>query len=82
MHRCLLVEDIMRLICEELDRGNEGGLHSLSLTSKTFLEPPLNIIWQEQNSLHPLFSVLSSDLWGQDPNGEWDDDDGVWVIKL
>lgn len=82
MHRCLLVEDLMHLVCEEIDRGDGGGLHSFALTAKALLGPSLSVIWREQHSLYPLFSVLPSDLWDQySSDEEWDDDDGSLVFK-
>ncbi|KAJ3933410.1 MAG: hypothetical protein NXY57DRAFT_19552 [Lentinula lateritia] len=70
----MLNVDVITLICEELEFGTSRcldrtfrttedlncrkGLLSLGLSSKTFLEPALDVLWRTLNRVEPLLSVL------------------------
>jgi hypothetical protein len=69
----VLNSDVIALICEELEYGTQRALKynrteddiacrksllSLSLTSKEFLEPALDVLWRRVASVKPLLSVL------------------------
>ncbi|KAF7977187.1 hypothetical protein HWV62_4427 [Athelia sp. TMB] len=70
MHRCLSIEELLNLVCEELDGFD--ALPKLARTAKVFQEPALNTLWRRQESMDPLFSVLPSDMFIRDPREQWD----------
>ncbi|KZP11750.1 hypothetical protein FIBSPDRAFT_898746 [Athelia psychrophila] len=93
MHRCLQVEELVSLICEEVYHDNNKKdesksivhLRNLALTARTFLEPALNILWRSLHSLDHLFMVLPRDTWKETepmPISRLDDDDGRIRLAL
>ncbi|KAH9919407.1 uncharacterized protein B0H18DRAFT_1027961 [Fomitopsis serialis] len=73
MHRTLAVPELVDLIAHELEAATRGNLRlgtphlptflALALTSRTFLEPALDVIWRVQTGLGPLVRCLPEDLW-------------------
>jgi hypothetical protein len=65
MHRCLAIQDILRLICESFDPSGRSSstLFALACTCHTFKEPALDYLWHTQTSLMPLFKCLPQDMW-------------------
>ncbi|KAF7978640.1 hypothetical protein HWV62_45142 [Athelia sp. TMB] len=70
MHRCLSIEELLNLVCEELDGFD--ALPKLARTAKVFQEPALNTLWRRQESMDPLFSALPSDMFIRNPREQWD----------
>ena len=65
MHPCLCVDEIVRLIAEELfETGTEADVVSLALCCKSFEDPALDVLWETQDDLVPLFGTLPTDIWG------------------
>ncbi|KAF9465369.1 hypothetical protein BDZ94DRAFT_1320423 [Collybia nuda] len=69
MHRCLLIPEIVRLICSEVDRSFVGAerrrtVKALAQTCRLFQEPALDILWRKLDSLTPLIKCIPSGLWG------------------
>lgn len=62
MHRCLLMEDLIVLVCEELE-FDTSSLASVARTTKAFTDPALNVLWRCQESVYHLFQVFPEDIW-------------------
>ncbi|KAI0941459.1 hypothetical protein AcW1_003344 [Taiwanofungus camphoratus] len=71
MHRCLLIEEILSIIIEQIffdvdSRGTFSGtctLLAFALTCRTISEPALDRLWHTQLTLLPLIKTLPSDAW-------------------
>jgi hypothetical protein len=64
MHRCILIPEIVHLICAEL--GNVCARKSLAGLAQTclwFREPALDALWYQLHDLSPLFKCMPPDLW-------------------
>jgi len=67
MHRALKVNDIISLICEELDFIDEDdssivdrpSLSALAKTCKGFYEPAMRILCKELVGIYPVFHVFT-----------------------
>jgi hypothetical protein len=69
MHRCLAIQDILRLIFESFDPHNSDDNYSLvalAFTCHTFEEPALDYLWHTQTSLRPLLKCLPQDMWEEE----------------
>ena len=65
MHRCLCVDEIMRLIAYELvASGGRATSIALACCCKSFEEPVLDALWGARNRLPPLLGSLPRDVWG------------------
>ncbi|KAJ6534328.1 hypothetical protein B0H19DRAFT_1080803 [Mycena capillaripes] len=89
MHRGLGILEIVEMICGQL--GSEGpgppggasgrALSALARSSKVFLNPALNVLWRNQNTILNILRCMPLDLWDiTEP--DYDDDDGVTEITL
>ncbi|KAF9069184.1 hypothetical protein BDP27DRAFT_1325768 [Rhodocollybia butyracea] len=58
----MLNYDVIRIICAEITDDSAHSappdLLSLGLSSRIFLEPALDVMWQRMNSIEPLLSIL------------------------
>lgn len=64
MHRIVLNNEVITIICDELRQlggENERDLLALALTCKTISENALAAAWHTQFSLHRLLRLLSED---------------------
>ena len=65
MHPCLCIDEIVRLIAQELVKtGTEADVAALALCCKSFEDPALDALWETQYGLIPLFKILPTDIWG------------------
>ena len=63
MHRCLNVDEIVRLIAYELvGSGSKGTAVCLACCCKGFGDPVLDVLWATQTNLSPLFKCLPGDV--------------------
>ena len=64
MHRCLNIDEILRLIAYELvTSGREGGALCLACCCKCFQEPVLDTLWATQFDLYMLLMCFPEDVW-------------------
>jgi hypothetical protein len=70
MHPCLGIPEISRMICEEaasvqftFPLQGTRTLSSLARTCRALSSPALDLLWEMQFSLLPLFKTFPSDLW-------------------
>ena len=65
MHACLNVDEIVRLIAQELvaSSGSPGSAVSLACCCKSFEDPVLDMLWAKQYYLPPLLKSLPGDVW-------------------
>lgn len=59
MHRCLNVDEILRLVAENV--AERHGLLDMALTCKTFHGPAIDTLWEDLPGLHPLLPLLAKD---------------------
>lgn len=64
MHPCLYVDEIVRLIAGELvASGGRATAVALARCCKSFEDPVLDVLWQTQERLFPLFKSFPEDIW-------------------
>jgi hypothetical protein len=64
MHRCLLIPEIVYLLCLELGNVSaEASLAAFAQTCLVFSEPALDALWYELYDLQPLVKCMPRDLW-------------------
>lgn len=79
MHRCLLVDEILRLIATHTV-GSRGTLFNMALTCKTFHGPANDLLWEDLPGLRPLLSLLPKDAYGTSgPVRRFRSDEIPWV---
>ena len=67
MHACLNVDEIVRLITNELIQPNaKSGAVALACCHKSFEDPVLDTLWGRQDRLLPLVESLPGDIWNED----------------
>ena len=67
MHRCLCVDEIVRLVAQELVDADEWATAAaLACSCKSFENPVLDTLWTIQCDFIPLLKTLPEDVW--DPN--------------
>ena len=66
MHRCLNVDEILRLIAYELVASEtEATAVCMARCCKCFQGPVLDTLWAEQFDLSPLFKCFPGDVWNE-----------------
>ena len=64
MHRCLNIDEIVRLIaCELAASGGKATAVCLACCCQGFEDPVLDALWTTQVELFPLFECLPGDVW-------------------
>lgn len=64
MHPCLYVDEIVRLIADELVQAKEQASSvTLACCCKSFADPMLDVLWESQDQLLPLMKSLLGDAW-------------------
>ncbi|KAJ7732007.1 hypothetical protein B0H16DRAFT_1468813 [Mycena metata] len=73
MHRALMIPELLRLICLEIDGGlnivpplGTGQLAILARTCTTLSAPALDVLWAFHPSIMNLLACMPSDLWNED----------------
>ena len=63
MHRCLCIDEIVRLITHELIASRRHATSvALACCCKSFEDPVLDVLWQTQWALVPLLKTLPRDV--------------------
>ena len=64
MHHCLYVDEILRHVASELVvyKGRASAV-ALACCCKSFEDPVLDVLWETQEGLIPLFGSLPRDVW-------------------
>ena len=66
MHRCLNVDEIVRLIAYELvTSGRKAAAVGLACCCKGFEDPALDTLWATQTDLSTLFKCFPGDVWNE-----------------
>ena len=66
MHRCLNVDEIVRLItCELVASEAEATAVAIACCHKNFEGPVLDTLWETQAHLLPLLKSLPRDIWNE-----------------
>lgn len=76
VHRCVLVPEILGLVCEVLWEDWTTGLldeqlatlAALARTCRAFEGPALDSLWREISGLHPLLCIMPLDLFKMEEN--------------
>ena len=64
MHVCLNVDEIVRLIADELVASRrKAAAVSLACCCKCFEDPVLDMLWVEQHDLLPLLKSFPGGVW-------------------
>ncbi|KAG5637508.1 hypothetical protein H0H81_004334 [Sphagnurus paluster] len=63
MHRCLLIPEIVSMICQQCDYPSRPTLAALARTCQLFSEPALQCLWEEVEGLAHLIRCMPADLW-------------------
>lgn len=69
MHHCLLIPELVHLICNEIRTGLGPEseicrtLLSLALTSRLWSDAALDCLWYRVEGIEPLFRCMPEDLW-------------------
>ena len=75
MHRCLSVDEILRLLaCELVASEAKATATALACCCKTFEDPVLDVLWEAQDQLTTLLKCL--------PQGVWEEEDESFVSPL
>jgi hypothetical protein len=61
--RALRSPELCQLICDQVGINDRKTLYSLCLSSKTFLDPALDVLWYKLDNLAPLMRCMSRDLY-------------------
>ena len=65
MHRCLCVDEIVRLISHELVMaGGKATAVALACCCKRFEDPALDSLWETQSDFISLLDTFPGDVWG------------------
>ena len=62
-HPIFKIDELLRLIIDELVETSQGSAVSLALTCRSLEEPALRSLWKKQSSLLDLLAVLSNASW-------------------
>jgi len=72
MHPCLNVDEILRLLARELVESKaKATVAALARCCKSFEEPVLGALWEEQERLAPLLKCFPRDVWEEDDDGSF-----------
>ena len=67
MHRCLTVDEILRLLARELvASGAKATAVSLICCCKGLEDPVLDVLWETQDQLTPLLKCLPQEVWKEE----------------
>jgi hypothetical protein len=70
VHRCLLIPEIIGLICGEATLSRLHRLKTLAALASTcrfFQEPALDCLWSKLSNIGLLVKTMPSDLWKEKP---------------
>lgn len=68
-HPIFGVDELLRLVINELVEISEESAVSFAVTCRSFEEPTLSSLWKKQSSLFPLLGVLPGCIWDEDEYG-------------
>lgn len=61
MHRCLQIQEILRIIADNVDRKRD--LTSMACVCRGFYEPAMDAAWYDMPGMGPLMMCLPSQCW-------------------
>ncbi|KAF8887149.1 hypothetical protein BD779DRAFT_1786293 [Infundibulicybe gibba] len=68
MHRCLLIPEILRIICVHISTHHQSrDLLAVALVCRGFYNTSLDLLWRQIYGLLPLVRCLPSDIWSGPP---------------
>jgi len=65
-HPIVEIDELMRLVIDELVETSPQTVVSFALTCRSLEEPTLSSLWREKRSLYDLVKVLPNYIWVQD----------------
>ncbi|KAF8869317.1 hypothetical protein BD779DRAFT_1807135 [Infundibulicybe gibba] len=69
MHRCLLIPEILRIICVHASAHHRHrDLQAVALVCRSFYNASLDLLWRGIRGLLPLAKSLPSDMWDRPLN--------------
>ena len=68
-HPILQIDELLRLIINELVEISQPSVVSLALTCRSLEEPTLSSLWKKQSSLPDLITVLPTAFWFEGSDG-------------
>lgn len=68
--RVLRSPELCQLICDQVGINDRKTLYSLCLSSKTFLDPALDVLWYKLDNLAPLMRCMPRDLYQDSREGK------------
>ena len=68
-HPILGIDELLRLIIDELMEDSQPTVLSLALTCRSLEEPGLSSLWKTQRELTVLLEVLPNHTWYKDEQG-------------
>ncbi|KAK7044476.1 hypothetical protein R3P38DRAFT_2878972 [Favolaschia claudopus] len=74
MHQCLRVVEIVSLICEQIE---EGSLPSFARVCRAFVNPALDVLWSNQNSLGNILRCMPEGIWEE----VLDEPEVTWIMN-
>ena len=67
MHPCLSVDEIIRFVaCELVASEAKGTAVALGCCCRSFQDPVLDVLWEEQDRLAPLLECFPRDVWKEE----------------
>jgi len=67
MHPCFHVDEILRHVASEVVASKgKGTAVALARCCKSFEDPVLDVLWETQEGLIPLFGSLPRGVWNDD----------------
>ncbi|KAJ7485195.1 hypothetical protein B0H11DRAFT_2018435 [Mycena galericulata] len=66
MHRCLLIPEIVCMICEQVYIHDTARTLSVLARTAKFFYYALDLLWKEQHDLTPLLNCMPPDIWDTD----------------
>ena len=68
-HPIVKIDELVRLVINELVETNQRTAISFALTCRSLEEPTLSSLWKEQESFNRLLRVLPSEILVEDSYG-------------
>ena len=68
-HPIFEIDELLRLVIDELVEISQPSAISLALTCRSLEEPTLSSLWKKQSSLLDLIAVLPGAFWFEGSDG-------------
>ncbi|KAF8887125.1 hypothetical protein BD779DRAFT_1722447 [Infundibulicybe gibba] len=63
MHRCLLIQEVLRIICTHVGTLPRRNLLAVALVCRHFFDPSMDSLWHEVPTFPSVLKWLPSDIW-------------------